>query len=87
MGKQSRRKQERRHSSEWQAIKQARRTWLGQVVEFDIQRGDGVRRGKVTSISEDGDMVVECLPEYVQDVSGVALSLGLADSMLKLVQK
>ncbi len=85
MGKQARRKRERCTTVEWQAVKQARQKWLGKTVQFDLGRGDGVQLGKVISISEGGDVAVECLPGFNARVLGLMMSLGYVDRALSLV--
>jgi hypothetical protein len=79
MGKQARWKRER------QAVKQARQKWAGKVVQFDLGQGDSVQLARVTSISDEGDVVVECLAGYDRRVPGLVMSLGYVDQVLTLV--
>lgn len=74
MGKQAQRKQERRHLA--QAVAQARQVWLSRRVQFDLQRGQGVQYGRVESISDEGDVLVACLPGYDRPVAALAFTLG-----------
>ncbi len=85
MGKQARWKRERRLMPQWQAVRQARQKWLGKVVQFDLGQGDGVQLARVTSISDEGDVVVECLAGSDRRVPGLLMSLGYLDQVLTLV--
>ena len=57
-------------------VEQARRTWLGKLVQFDLQRGYGVQYARVIQISDDGDVLVACLPGYDRPVAALAFTLG-----------
>ena len=57
-------------------VKQARRTWLGKLVQFDLQRGYGVQYARVIGISDEGDVLVACLPGYDRPVAALAFTLG-----------
>ena len=57
-------------------VEQARRTWLGKLVQFDLQRGYGVQYARVIQISDDGDVLVVCLPGYDRPVAALAFTLG-----------
>ncbi len=69
------------------AIQQARRKWLGKTVQFDLHQGLGIQLGKVVSVSNGGDVVVECLPGYDGVVPSLMMSLGFVDQTLMLVDK
>jgi hypothetical protein len=64
---------------------QVRRKWLGKAVSFDLGCGQGVQYGKVTSISDQGDVFVECSGGPGQQARALALSVGYLDRMLTLV--
>jgi hypothetical protein len=66
-------------------IVQVRRKWLGKTVSFDLGCGQGVQYGEVVSISEEGDVFVECLGGPGQQARALALSVGYLDRMLMLV--
>jgi hypothetical protein len=91
MGRQEKLKQQRRQQgpaslNEWQVmIAQARQKWLGKTVQLSLQAGYGLVYGKVVSISNDGDVVVEALPGQVGPFAGAMMSLGYIDRMLTLV--
>ncbi len=92
MGRNQQKRKARRvcqgQGNQWQAIiRQVRHKWLDQSVQFDLYQGDGVMVGKVTSISEEGDILVTCLPGSDRRVPGVMLSLGLLDRVLTLVDE
>jgi hypothetical protein len=71
---------------EWQTrVMQARQKWLGHTVAFDLGQGQGVQYGKVTSISSEGDVFVECFPVAGQRARALAMSLGYLDRTLTLV--
>jgi hypothetical protein len=73
---------------QWQAIvRQARQKWLNRLVVFDLHQGEGMMRGKVVSISDEGDVFVACLPGYDQRVPGLVMSLGFLDRALTLVDE
>ena len=78
MGQRSRVKQQRRQAAaQWAlAVEQARHTWLGKLVQFDLQRGYGVQYARVLGISDDGDVLVACLPGYDRPVAALAFTLG-----------
>ena len=88
MGQQSRVKQQRRQAAVplARAVEQARQTWLGKLVQFDLQRGYGVQYGRVIGISEDGDVLVVCLPGYDRPVAALAFTLGYLH-VLRLVEE
>ena len=67
-------------------VEQARQTWLGKLVQFDLQRGYGLQYGRVTQITDEGDVFVECLPGYDRPVAALALTLGYL-SVLTLVEE
>ena len=66
-------------------IEQARRTWLHQVVRFDLGQGDGVQFGMVTDISDEGDVLVICLPGFDRRVAALTMSLGYVERVLTVV--
>ena len=78
MGQRSRVKQQRRQAAaQWAlAVEQSRQTWLGKLVQFDLQRGYGVQYDRVIEISDDGDVLVACLPDYDRPVAALAFTLG-----------
>jgi len=78
MGRQARgkREQERAEAQLAQAVAQARQTWLGKRVRFDLQQGYGVQYGRVIQISDDGDVIVVCLPGYDRPIAALAFTLG-----------
>lgn len=77
MGRQSKRKQQRRVAAQClSSVEQARQTWLGKKVQFDLQRGYGIQYGRVVQITDDGDVFVECLPGYDRPVAALAFTLG-----------
>ncbi len=78
MGRQSRRKQQEYQAATQltTAIEQARKIWLGKLVQFDLQRGYGVQYGRVIEMSDDGDVFVACLPAYDRPVAALAFTLG-----------
>ena len=67
-------------------VEQARQTWLGKLVQFDLQRGYGLQYGRVTQITDEGDVFVECLPGYDRPVAALAFTLGYL-SVLTLVEE
>lgn len=83
MGHAKKRKQVRRYRADGhqQAVKAARTRWHGKLVAFDAGRGDGMQQGRVTEVSDDGLLYVECLPEYRGRVVAVALSLDMVDQL------
>jgi len=76
--KHERREQEREHQK---TILAARVRWLGELVQFDAGRGDGVQRGRVTDVSSEGVLSVEFLPEYRGRVAGLVLTLNMVDRL------
>jgi len=79
MGRQARMKRERRlvqSTHIGQQVAQARRIWLGKRVQFDLQRGYGAQYGRVVSISDEGDVLVECLPGSDRPVAALAFTLS-----------
>ena len=78
MGQRSRVKQQRRQAAaQWAiVVEQARQTWLGKLVQFDLQRGYSVQYGRVIEVSDDGDVLVACLPGYDRPVAALAFTLG-----------
>ncbi len=88
MGKQGKMEQQRRFVARVQVnMEQVRQKWLGKMVSFDLGRGEGVQYGRVTSISSEGDVIVESLPGYDAVVPGLALSIGFLDQVLTLVEE
>ena len=88
MGKQGKMKQQRRFVARVQVnMGQVRQKWLGKTVSFDLGRGEGVQLGRVVSISNEGDVIVESLPGYDAVVPGLALSIGFLDQVLTLVEE
>jgi hypothetical protein len=67
-------------------VEQARQTWLGKLAQFDLQRGYGLQYGRVTQITDEGDVFVECLPGYDRPVAALAFTLGYL-SVLTLVEE
>lgn len=63
-------------------MSQLRQVWLGKRVAFDAGRGDGIQQGKVTQVTEDGSVLVECLPEYRGRVVAVAVTSAFLDRLL-----
>lgn len=80
MGRQARRKRERRRAgagiSSGCSVAALRREWLQKRVCFDVGRGDGLREGVVREISEDGLIFVECLPGQQRRVAAIVLTAG-----------
>lgn len=78
MGQQSRRKQQQRQVTTQltTTVEQARKIWLGKLVQFDLQRGHGVQYGRVIEMSDNGDVFVACLPGSDRPVAALALTLG-----------
>jgi len=72
----------------WQErVMLAREKWLNQMVAFDLGQGQGVQYGTVTSISDDGDVFVECSFVLGQRARALAMSLGYLDRTLTLVEQ
>lgn len=85
MGKRSKRAKQTGQETQWQAIiHQARQTWLGKTVRLSEQAGYGVVYGRVVSISNEGDVVVEPLPNQPGRFVGAFMSVGYVDRMLVL---
>jgi hypothetical protein len=70
MGQEVRKKRHREH------VAQARQVWLNKLVRFDVQQGAGVQYGRVVAISDEGDVLVECLPGYDRPIAALAFTLG-----------
>jgi hypothetical protein len=68
-------------------VVRARQKWLERTVSFDLGQGQGVQYGKVTSISNEGDVLVECFPVAGQRARALAMSLGYLDLVLTLVEQ
>lgn len=66
-------------------IEQARHKWLNQIVRFDLGQGDGVQYGMVTDISDEGNVLVVCLPGFDRRTAALNMSLGYVDRVLALV--
>ncbi len=75
-------------ANEWLVSRgQVRQKWLGKLVAYEVSPGGGVLRGRVTSISDEGDVVVETLPAYAQRFPALFLSVGSMDRVLTLVDE
>ena len=86
MGKKSKRVKQAGQETEWQAIiRQARQKWLGKRVLLSQEAGYGVVYGKVTSVSNGGDVVVEPLPNQPGRFVAAFMSVGYVDRMLTIV--
>lgn len=83
MGQARKRKQERRQQGMrlQTTMKRACAQWVGKLVQFDAGRGDGIQRGRVMEITDEGLLCVECLPEYRGRVVGLMLTLDMVDRL------
>ena len=87
MGQAARRKQERREQEKahQKRIQAARVQWVNKFVQFDAGQGRGIQRGQVMEVSDEGVMLVACLPGSGR-VAGAALTLDMVDR-LSVVKK